>query len=595
MKKTAIIFSLFIILLAPSKGWAQVNKMSYVKAAEAYLGKEWAELPDSVFARFKTDGNRVEYEGLCFERRRQLAMLVMGEVMEGKGRFMPDIIKGLETHIAEPWWGIPAHYNRPKPVRSVQPVDLFNAETAGMIAWTAKVLSEKIDSCAPGLNERIAEEIHHRILRPALGSKDWWKKAGMNWNPWICSNWLTCVIMYEKDAERRQRAIEEIEGCMDAFISQYPEDGGCDEGTGYWDRAAASLYECMQLLHDAGVDDSRYRNNPKVRNMGAYIYRMYIANDYCVNFADAHENRNTVQLNVLYPFAVYMNDPVMRSFAAYIAQRKDFFNNPAALYLTSGNFPTLGRELRLLEHASELKNEKPAEPQVEAWLPDLQIATLRYPTNGKKAKNSLYVAMKGGHNDESHNHNDVGSFIVYADGNPLLIDPGVGEYTSQTFGKDRYSIWTMQSQYHNLPQINGIDERNGKEYRASVVEKTPRSLSLDITKAYPSEAKLKSWIRTISLNKGTITLTDDYSLYECNAPTRLMFITPVHPDASKPGIIRLGKHSIKYDKLHWTPVIEDISDKLDPVLTSQLGTSLYRIVLTESSLQKNSKSAVTIH
>jgi hypothetical protein len=31
--------------------------------------------------------------------------------------------------------------------------------------------------------------------------------------------------------------------------------------------------------------------------------------------------------------------------------------------------------------------------------------------------NGLYFAALGGHNAESHNHNDVGNFVVYLDGN----------------------------------------------------------------------------------------------------------------------------------------------------------------------------------
>lgn len=31
---------------------------------------------------------------------------------------------------------------------------------------------------------------------------------------------------------------------------------------------------------------------------------------------------------------------------------------------------------------------------------------------GKKVKHSWFVAAKGGNNGESHNHNDVGNFII---------------------------------------------------------------------------------------------------------------------------------------------------------------------------------------
>ena len=76
-------------------------------------------------------------------------------------------------------------------------------------------------------------------------------------------------------------------------------------------------------------------------------------------------------------------------------------------------------------------------------------------------KNGFFVATKGGYNNESHNHNDVGSFSLYLNTMPVFIDAGVGTYTRRTFSSERYSIWTMQSNYHNLPLINGVAQRFG--------------------------------------------------------------------------------------------------------------------------------------
>lgn len=572
----------------------QAMRDSYIHYGEQYLGKQWNILPATTFARFKKDGNRTEYEGICFERRRHLAALVMAEIAEGKNRFIPDIINGLNVMMEETWWGIPAHYGSAIPMYDVQTVDLFNAETASLLAWTGKELKSQLDRFSPDIYKRLSKEIDRRILRPALGNKYWWKTAGMNWNPWICSNWLTCVMLYEKDPDHKEKAINEIKGCMRAFINAYPDDGGCDEGTGYWDRAAASLFECLQLLHDADIHiDEEEQLMPKITNMGSYIYKMYIGNDYCVNFADAHENKSVVQLNVLYPFALFLCDKVMREFSAYMAQQKGFWENPAALYDKSGNFPTLGRELMLLRSLKSLQAEKIRQPLVEAWLPNLQIMTVRsYPSTDNPK--GLFLAFKGGHNDESHNHNDVGSFIVYADGEPLLIDPGVGEYTSQTFGKDRYSIWTMQSQYHNLPQINGIAQHNGKQYAAKVITKGKRSLSLDIAGAYPKEANVKSWIRTTSLKGTTIQITDKYELLSSNAPTRLFFMTTIKPEISLNGIVKLGKHAMEYPYSQAEASVEVIPVKQDEVLHHMWGENLYRICLTIKNNKQSNTFSVRI-
>ena len=223
-------------------------RQSYISYGEQYADKSWTVLPWTVFAENKITGNRVNYEAICFEKRRQLAALVMAEIMEGKGRFTNDIIDGMSSFCEETWWGIPAHYGKRIPLSEIQEVDLFNAETACLIAWTRYMLEKQFDQFSPDLCRRIDREIERRILQPAVENNYWWETAGMNWNPWICSNWLACVLICEKDEARKAEAINQIQKATQIFIDAYPEDGGCDEGPHYWDRATASMFEVLRLL-----------------------------------------------------------------------------------------------------------------------------------------------------------------------------------------------------------------------------------------------------------------------------------------------------------------------------------------------------------
>lgn len=396
----------------------------------------------------------------------------------------------------------------------------------------------------------------------------------MNWNPWICSNWLACVLICEKDEARKAEAIAQIEKATHAFIDAYPEDGGCDEGPGYWDRAAASMFEVLRLLPDASHFDAQA---DKIKKIAAYSYKTYIGHDYCVNFADAHENKAVQQVNIVYPFGHWLNDKTMREFGAYLGRTKQVLTQPALLYDKSGNFPTLGRELFFLRNIRDFIAEKPQEPLIkDAWLPNLQIMTAR--------RGSLYTAFKGGHNGESHNHNDVGSFIVYVEGEPLFIDPGVGEYTAKTFSNSRYEIWTMQSGYHNLPQINGTDQQDGKAFGAKMVSHQNGQLTLDIAGAYPQQADVKSWKRTVTAAKSGITVTEDFELNTYKAPTRLMLLT-TRNDALK---------HISYNAKQLEATIEDISNQLDPLLQGVWGPKMYRVVLTVKSTKTKQQIKYTI-
>jgi len=543
---------------------------SYIRLGEQYLGKPWLTLSATMFSEFKTNGNRTHYEGACFEKRRQLACLAMAETLEGRGRFLNDIVDGLWNACEETWWGIPAHYGKPVPVSEDQTVDLFNAESAGLIVWTTYMLRDSLNARSPLICKRVREEVNRRILRPALSQNYWWKSAGMNWNPWICSNWLACVLLCESDRGKQVDAVEQILGCIDAFMNSYPADGGCDEGPGYWDRAAASLYETLNLLRLATNGLIDLSNNEKLQAMGSFVYKTYIGGGYSVNFADSHENRAMQQVNIVYPFGVYLDDAYMRGLARCLwagdAKAGD-------TYLKSGNFPTLGRELFFLSQNKQFEAETAKEPLLhDIWLPNLQIMTAR--------SGDMFVAMKGGTNGESHNHNDVGSLIVYAANHPLLIDPGVGEYTSKTFGNNRYDIWTMQSAYHNLPQINGFDQHDGKEYHSRDVVYRRGILKMDLSACYPSDAAVKRWTRTVSMGRGqTVEVTEDYVLERYLGRTRIMLMTTTTPIVGS-GTVTLGNYTVSFDTKVLEAEVEDISEMLDSLLQGMWGEKMYRIVLT---------------
>lgn len=564
-------------------------RQSYVEEGERLLAKPWPSLPLSVFAEFKENGNRVNYEALCFDKRRQLAVLAMAEIAEGKGRFLNAVADGLQSLCEETWWGIPAHYKYKVPVAGVQTVDLFNAETASLVAWTAYMLKPALERQYPQLTKRIGQELQRRILTPARKEDYWWKKAGMNWNPWICSNWLTCVLLAEDDRQRQLDAVGQILKAMDAFVDSYKDDGGCDEGPGYWDRAGASLYECMNLLYQATGGKICLKDDAKIKAMAAYVYKTYIADGYVLNFADTHSNRNMQHPNIVYPFGHFMGDRTMTRFARYMADKQNLEQRAGRYYAGEDNFPSLGRELSFLRLTGDFMKERAEEPGLEnVWLNDLQIWACR------KEGSRLYVAMKGGNNGESHNHNDVGQLIVYADAKPLLIDPGVGEYTSKTFSKERYTIWTMQSGYHNLPLINGQGQRDGQQYGARVVKQQKDMLALDLAGAYPKEAAVRKWLRQVKVKKnGEVSVTEDYELEDCQAPTQLMFMTTTEPVCGQ-GYVSIGSHRLSYDSRQLAAATEDVGSRLDPILRDIWGEKMYRIVLTVLSKERKGTIRYTI-
>ncbi len=194
-------------------------------------------------------------------------------------------------------------------------------------------------------------------------------------------------------------------------------------------------------------------------------------------------------------------------------------------------------------------------------------------------------AVKGGHNDESHNHNDVGSVILFYMGKPLLIDAGVGEYTAKTFGPDRYDIWTMQSSYHNLPDINGAAQIAGAEFRARDFafqgDRSGVSISMDLTAAYPGDVGIVSLRREVALENGgkRFALRDAWRL-ETAESVVCNLLTACKPMIKASGQIAFEQHDCRMTISGYE--VDATVERLileDPKLTRSWGDEIFRIRL----------------
>ena len=558
---------------------------AYVNKGEQQLEKKWETLPASVFLDYKRNGNRTRYEDICFGRRQRLMSFVLAEVFENKGRFLDEIANGIWLVCEETYWGIPAHVGAQKKGTDLGDVtdptiDLFAAETGAMLAYINYLMEDKLKQISPLLPERIYYEENRRIITPYFEKDIWWKKGTNNWNPWVNSNVIASLLFLEKDNNRRSDAIYRTMQSVDYFINSYPEDGGCDEGPNYWTRAAGCLFDYLELLYSATNGKINLYNEPLITKMGQFIYSTWIKDYYYINFADASA-KSAPDAGLIYRFGKRINDPLMTGFSSMIA-RQSRMNEKASI----PEYGSLNVVLPNLFALTEINNIKPIEPFVsDIWLPNLQVMAARSTAD---SSDGFYLAAKGGHNDESHNHNDVGNFIAYHNGKPVLIDAGVETYTSKTFSSKRYEIWTMQSQYHNLPVINGVQQKEGRAFHAENVDyrksDSKAGFSLELSKCYPDNAMINSWKRNIELERGKkIILSESYTLKEWKAPTSLNLMTPLAVDCSINGKIILtgenAKFEIFYNGNKFSAGSENIpinDDRMSPVW----GNKISRITLT---------------
>lgn len=494
---------------------SEILKANYDKAL-TMLDYTWEPIPASVTLMFVRTGNRDVYEKISFEKRSSLFMFLLAEIYENEGRFMDQILDGVWSICEESYWGVPAHLGQGHggaglPDVQDHYVDLFNAETACLLSWVDYIAGSKLDAISKHIRPRISYEINKRIFTPAMTWVHPWMRGNPktgrrpnNWNPWICSNWLCTTLLIEKDTEKRAKMINRILEILDEFLSPYPEDGGCDEGPGYWNAASASLYDNLEILNFATNNAFAYvYQEEKVKNMGRYIYRAQISDSYFLNFADASP-KVVPDGSLVWRFGRDIQDQLMMQFGAC-------YKNHKKVYRGSQVFRTF---FDLFYYKDFLKTEAKFPLLKDVFLPNLEVLVSR---DKEGTYDGFFMAVKGGHNDESHNHNDIGNYVVFYDGLPLIIDVGSGTYTAKTFSGHRYDIWYNCSNYHNCPTINGITQSPGSQYKASdVVSKINKSYSemkLNIACSYKSESNLKKWNRKVCLNRGkNVKVTDEYIL-----------------------------------------------------------------------------------
>ncbi|MES2005427.1 MAG: heparinase II/III family protein [Bacteroidota bacterium] len=536
-------------------------RQAIIQQAVSYAAMPFTTIPATVTLEYIRTGNRANYEKLSFDKRNRLFTLVLAESMENKGRFTDMIVNGIWNICEETYWGVTAHIGNQKrgsglPDVSDPTVDLFGAETAAVLALTDYFTGAKLDSISPLVRERIGIEVNRKILNSyenevarygffGKGRKD--VKVN-NWDPWVVSNCLMAFLLLEKNEERRAKLVAHSMSLLDLYINGLGEDGATDEGPSYWFAAGLALFDGLTTIADVTKQKITVFDHPIIKQLGSYIYKTHIDDDYFVNVADATPKIKADGVGT-YRFGKAVNDPEMMGFGAWAyhhiqdnTPRVESFFKPRQLY----------NLLATAACASAKQNES---RQQTMYLPSVELMTAR-------THNNLFVASHGGNNAESHNHNDVGDFIIYADGAPVIVDAGKGTYMAITFSSKRYTLWYNTSPYHNVPFPNGVQQEANAAAKANNVVFTTKdgitNFGMDLDKAYPDKAGIRSWNRNITVDApgNTIWVKDTYRFATANPQLTQTFMTVCNTDIDTPGKIVFTTEKNKqvqltYDAAEW--------------------------------------------
>ncbi|MCI2237292.1 heparinase II/III-family protein [Paenibacillus sp. TRM 82003] len=569
--------------------------------ARGDLGTPWPQPTASGFARYWRDGDRVGYETAVFARQHRLSRAVLAAAVTLEDRWLDEVLDGVVLLCEQSTWCWPAHDDTRTRHGSVLPtvtdpyLDLGAGEVAAQLAWTLHLLGEALEERSPGLRTRVGHEVRTRVLDPYRARRDWhW--LGLdgdvhNWNPWILGNVVTAALVLGDDLGddlgdgpgARAEVVSSAIADVDRYAASLPADGAIDEGFGYWWNGAARLLELLEVLEHATGGALGATGIDPLREVVAFPHRMHLGGPWYLNLADAPARPGgDLPWEVLHRWGRRLDVPG----AVALAASHRAAGRPAAT-----EAPGLGRLLRAVTDPAWC-TVQPAPPPLErdVWLPSTQVLLAR-PAAGDSR---VVLAVKGGHNGEHHNHDDVGEVVVAAHGVPVLVDPGRPTYTAVTFGPDRYTLWPLQSGWHNVPVVRGHEQLPGRDRAASHVvaaaDDGTASLGLELSGTYPGGSGVESWRRTAVLHRaeGRVRVTDAWRLRpragEDAGPTRLHWVVAGEVTSLEPGrAVVSGLRGAGTVVLHWEAAAararleERALD--DPLLADVWGDRLLRLVL----------------
>lgn len=579
------------------EGWDSLfgeNKDKYIKRGEKALAHEWQRVKATDYLEFYRSGNRRIMEDPLNANNRAVADLLLAELAEGEGRFIDQLINGVYAGAEMTTWALSAHIKRRIPGSSLQPydqpvIDLVAGDMGNLYSWVYYFLNKEFDMVNPEISRRLRHELLTRLLDPYLEYDQWWWDGSRNyngqmlnnWTPWVLSNVLLTAMLMEEDKDKYVEIVNNTILGVDKFLNYIKGDGACEEGPSYWGHAAGKTLDYIDLLSKATGGKVDMSDDKLIKDMGEYIARSYVGDGYVVNFADASA-RGDADPFIVYRYGKAVDSDLLKNFAASMYNPQKYPDNGRDIY----------RTFAALEIIPELKTQGSDFKRPEyTWYPETEFCYISTPQN-------IFFAGKGGFNDESHNHNDIGTFSVWADNCPMIIDAGVGTYTRQTFSKkERYNIWTMQSGWHNLPVVNGIEQPYGKKYKAKDVKAGKSSFEVNLAGAYPEEAGVNRWIRSYQVKGREVKVGDKFDLKEVKEPNVLNFLSWGEIDASKPGVVTInvkGKKAIlNYDSKQFDVSVTD-QPLPDPRLSNVWGEKISRISLTDKKPSKKGAYNVSI-
>ena len=468
--------------------------------ANAVLRRPLPAQPDSLYLEFSRNGNRTHWQAVAVDRRSRIAQFTLAECLENKGRFLAPLENTIAALCSERTWVLPAHDRSLGNFHgTIIDPDLGATGLAAELAEADFLLGDKL---SPATRKLIRENVERRVLSPVRnailggGPFMFWLRVPMNWNAVCVANSVFAALALEPARDERAWFAAAGEHFIRYSLAGFTPDGYCAEGVGYWNYGYGHDVMLFETLRRATAGNIDLLNDEAAVQPALFCLRSEIFPGIFPTIADCAPGSQ--------PAA---------GLKAYVSRRLGLVTNSAPIYGAFGDLclnlmlASLEENVPVIRHITSV-NASP----LRSYFPDGGVLIAR---NEVAAARPVAVVLKGGHNAEPHNHNDVGSFSVIVGTNMVICDPGGEVYTSRTFSEHRYDSGVLNSYGHAVPIVAGRLQHDGRaahgEILATNFTTTADLWKLDIRSCYAVK-DLEKLERSFNFQRGaqpSLTVTDE--------------------------------------------------------------------------------------
>ena len=504
-----------------------------LKEANAMLTRDFPEFDTETYMGMFTKGDSQSGKDILTGRLNWVVVLCWAECLEGDGKYVAKLEQVIAELINQKTWVNPRNYKE-KSFGGL--VELSTARYANDLAQAMYLLDNKLSEKT---RKNIVDALYTRAFNPILATLDGrnddhgWMTGTNNWNA-VCLSGITgAALAAVADKTERAKFVAIAERYIQNFIAGFHDDGYCTEGIGYYNYGFGRFITLRENIYQSTNGKIDLFNNSKIKKIAAFLPNMQIINGTYPAIADCRADAKPgsnimyyVSRNLGMGLSVYDNISLLGAKSDLVADVMYVFPNTAS-------------------RAAVNKKNNAEYGGIRSYFNAAGILTVR-PASG--IAGNLGAVLKGGKNNEHHNHNDLGSYTISVGDEVLMGDPGSIPYTAKTFGPERYTYKTIDSYGHPVPLIAGQEQQPGVQAEAKVLltnfTNDRDRFDMDLTSAYKVSG-LKSMIRKFDYNrKGTATLTvkDEFAFAAPQAFETAIITRARWKQNAEGQIILEGKH-----------------------------------------------------